>query len=699
VIVRTIVASALALLWVVAIGVDTILGVNARRAPTTMGELLTGSEKVLGIGLRFETVLSAAFAALGLVMLISAASMARGRRGRARLGLLGLTSTAAAVTRFVSASLLDRAVEQTLEARISFEFGASALFFTLDESQVAWLRVMIVSRGVTDLLGLVLLVGVWKLIPDRGRRGVWAALDAALALVFVAVSTTWLTWLFPLSAISGLEITPDDGDPASLGRASLRLAVTSAFVLRLAARLLVPALKVLERTRVEVLIASRHLRSKKSGFLAATSFLSILAVAVACAMLTTVLGVMGGFRQDLKNKILGQKAHILVDYESGAFEVPPSLRDSIARLPGVTAVTPYVEAEVMVTTANGSEGAILHGIHPDDVERGTNLAETLVDGSLEYLRRPERLLEIDDFDEGNDLGSLFDLEPSGSDDVESLKRALEPSFQVEREKVVLPPVILGRELARAMRLYVGDELEVVSPHGRIGPTGRLPKTRRFRVAGIFYSGMYEYDMKVIFMPIDDAARFLGIGDAVNGVEIRTEDPDLAPKLTSAITQIGKEHGLRVRDWQDLNRNLFGALALERLAMFFTLGLAILIAGFSVFGTFILLVEEKAGEIAILRTVGASTRVVLHAFVFEGFLIGMLGSLLGLGLGYLLTFAAERFRIGIPSEIFYIDHLPIHVEASDFVFVGLASVLVCVAATIFPATMAAKLRPVDSLRHE
>jgi lipoprotein-releasing system permease protein len=698
VIARAVAAFALFALWVTALTVDVILGVNARQAPVKMGELLAGTDALTGFGAPFETVLSSLLGAAGLAMVVAAATMARGRPGRARLGLFGVVSVLASVVRFASATLLHEAVTQTLAARISFDFGASALFFTLDESRASWLRALIFARGAMDVVALALLVGVWKLVPDRARRAVWAALDAALVLVFLAVSTSWLAWLFPLSEISGLELTPDDGDPASLGRASLRLAVTSAFVLRLAARLLVPVLRALETTRVEALIASRHLRSKKSGFLAATSFLSILAVAVACAMLTTVLGVMGGFRQDLKNKILGQKAHLLIDHEAGAFEVPLSLRDSVEQLPGVIAVTPYVEAEVMVTTANGSEGAILHGIHPDDVERGTNLAETLVDGNLEFLRKPERLLEINAWGDGDDIGSIFELE-SDSPDVDSLKRALEPSFKTEREKIVLPPVILGRELARAMRLYVGDELEVVSPHGRIGPTGRLPKTRRFRVAGIFYSGMYEYDMKVIFMPIDDAARFLGTGDAVNGVEIRTADPDLAPKLTSKIAAMGAAHDLRVRDWQELNRNLFGALALERLAMFLTLGLAILIAGFSVFGTFILLVEEKAGEIAILRTVGASTRVVLHAFVFEGFLIGTLGSLLGLGLGYLLTFAAERFRIGIPSEIFYIDHLPIHVEARDFVFVGLASVLVCVAATIFPATMAAKLRPVDSLRHE
>jgi lipoprotein-releasing system permease protein len=696
VIARVAVAIALSALWITAVTVDAVLGISARRSPVQMGELLSATGPG-GLGLPLETVLSACLGALGLAMTIAAGSMARARRGRARLGLFGVTSMVAAGARFVSAKLLDDAVRQTLEARISFDFGASALFFTLDEVQAQLLRSAILARGGVDLLGILLLVGVWKLVPDRGRRAAWAALDGALALAFVTVSTTWLSGPFP--QLSGLEITPDDGDPASLGRASIRLAVTSAFILRLAARLLVPTLTLLERTRVEVLIASRHLRSKKSGFLAATSFLSILAVAVACAMLTTVLGVMGGFRQDLKDKILGQKAHLLIDDERGAFELPPSLRDSIEKLPGVTAVTPYVEAEVMVTTANGSEGAILHGIHPDDVDRGTNLADTLVDGSLDYLRHPERLLEIRTFDEGADLGSIFDLEKSDSEDAESLKRALSPSLSSEREKVVLPPVILGRELARAMRLYVGDELEVVSPHGRIGPTGRLPKTRRFRVAGVFYSGMYEYDMKVVFMPIEDAARFLGTSEVVNGVEVRTADPDLAPRLTSTIATMSAAHGLRVRDWQELNRNLFGALALERLAMFFTLGLAILIAGFSVFGTFILLVEEKAGEIAILRTVGASTRVILHAFVLEGLLIGTLGSLLGLGLGYLLTFAAERFRIGIPSEIFYIDHLPVHVEARDFVFVGLASVLVCVAATIFPATMAAKLRPVDSLRHE
>lgn len=691
---RVLVATALCLAWVTAIVVDALLGVSASQSPARLAELLS----VEGFGVAFERGLGSALGALGLLTTFAAARMRRGRPGRMRLALLGLLGVLAFVVRIGSAYLLDLAVRQTLEARISLDFGASALFFTLDESQALLLRASLAGRGGLDLLALGFVIGAWKLVPERGRAIAWGLVDAALAIVFVAVSTRWLAWIPGLDAISGFELTPDDGDPGSLGRASFRLAVTSLFVLRVAARLLVPVLKLLERTRLEVLVAARHLRSKKSGFLAATSFLSILAVAVSCAMLTTVLGVMGGFRQDLKNKILGQKAHLLVDREASTFEVPGGLRARIEALPGVVAVTPFVEAEVMVTTANGSEGAILHGIDPRDVERGTNLADTLVDGSLEYLRFPEKLLEPGVADARGDFDSLFDLETE-SEDTKSLKRLLQPSFTTEREKVVLPPVILGRELARSMRLYVGDELEVVSPHGRLGPTGRLPKTRRFRVAGIFYSGMYEYDMKVLFMPIEDAARFLGTGDAVHGIEVRTADPDLAPRLTAPIAKLLEGHDLRVRDWQELNRNLFGALALERLAMFFTLGLAILIAGFSVFGTFILLVQEKSGEIAILRTVGASTQVVVRAFIIEGFLIGTLGSLLGLGLGYLLTFAAERFRIGIPSEIFYIDHLPVHVEVRDFVLVGLASILVCVAATIFPATMAAKLRPVDSLRHE
>lgn len=677
----------LALLALVLIGaaIDGILLFVRGQSPTLLPHYVDRALLGAPLGLAAELALAALVAASSIALFLLTRRQQRGVHGRARSLFFSGVAFASALARALGALSLHAAISKTIAAKISFDFGDAALYFTLSESETFAFKAAQFARGALDLAALG---GAFALYLGLGRE-----LKARIAALF-----DFLVLAAFVYALKALEIAPDDGDPASLARSILRLSLMALVCLRLALRLVGPALKLIERLSFEWMIPARHLRSQKSGFLAATSLLSILAVAVSCAMLTTVLSVMGGFRQDLKDKILGQKAHLLIERDEGPFTASDQLIDALSALPGVEAATPYLEAEVMLTTTNGSEGAILRGISLVDLERGTNLSEILVEGDLDHLRNPEKLLEIPSFDDADEFGSLFTIEPS-SEDSSAFGRTIRRDRADREERVVLPPLILGRELAQALRVYVGDEVEIVSPHGRLGPTGRLPKTRRFRVAGIFYSGMYEYDMKLVYLPIDEAARFLGAGDAIHGIEIRTRDAERAPRLIPEIQSLILGSDLRVRDWRELNQNLFGALALERLAMFLTLGLAILIAGFSVFGTFILLIQEKSGEIAILRTLGASTKQILRSFILEGLMIGTLGSILGLALGYLLVFAAKRFRIGIPSEIFYIDHLPVHVEPLDFILVGVASIFVCVLATIFPAEMASRLRPVDSLRHE
>jgi lipoprotein-releasing system permease protein len=210
--------------------------------------------------------------------------------------------------------------------------------------------------------------------------------------------------------------------------------------------------------------------------------------------------------------------------------------------------------------------------------------------------------------------------------------------------------------------------------------------------------MYEYDMKVAYTDLATAQRFLSAGDALSGIEVKLDDWERAELAAAELRQALGRDELRVRSWQEVNRNLFGALELEKLAMFITLGIAILVASFCIFAALVLMVQEKGREVGILKAMGAEDRAIVGIFLVQGLLIGVLGAMSGLGLGYLVCFAAEHFKfIRMNPEVYYIDRLPVNVDPVEFLLVGLAAVVVCVLATIYPAVLGSRLRPVDALR--
>ena len=714
---------------------------------------------------------------LAVGALVSMRKVARGTPGRVRLIMLGWAGIAHPLLLGGLAALL---VAARIDALLAHGAGPRVLGevqyeLTPPLAILYWVVLALTSASTLTLLGAE--ITTWFLMPKRVRRAVWIGIDGVLVVAFLLV-----TLFFPLRPS---PLSPEVTQPA------IRLAVTTFFVIRAIARLLAPLLDVVERVSFQSLIAARMLRAGKSGFLTAIGTLSILAVTVSSCALTTTLSVMGGFRQDLKRKILGNSAHVIVDREHGTFEGWLPMLDTVRAVPNVTGASPYASGEVMVSSASNLSGAVLRGIDPDTVSQVTDLERNLTRGQMAYLRHPEQLVDlppdqidgallppenplfmqrrdggvVDSTDEqhggsglihdlddilrnprdggiGDDTGAPdADAPNGGAVDAHALnggegnahapnRHALLPGLGDPRDRTprdprddglrgggmrlddyllpdddlgprreVLPGMIVGQELARTLRLFVGDEVSVVSPLGGLGPSGPVPKSRAFRVAGIFYSGMYEYDMKYVYVTLPVAQDFLSTGDGISGIEIKVREVERAPDAALAIRSGIARSDLRVRDWQETNRNLFGALALEKLAMFIALGIAIIVAGFCVFGTLTLMVQEKAREVGVLKAMGTKPSGIVGAFLFEGVLIGLFGSSIGLGAGYVACFAAEHFGVQMNPEVYYIDKLPVAIDGTEFLLVFVASVAVCMLATVFPAVLASRLKPVDALRFD
>jgi lipoprotein-releasing system permease protein len=264
---------------------------------------------------------------------------------------------------------------------------------------------------------------------------------------------------------------------------------------------------------------------------------------------------------------------------------------------------------------------------------------------------------------------------------------------------VLPGIVVGREMARSLRVFVGDQLNLVSPLGDIGPAGPQPKSRAFRVAAIFYSGFYEYDAKFVYLELAEAQRFFGTGDSVTGLEVKVANVDAARATLKRVQVALGGFPYRTKDWGELNRNLFSALLLEKLAMAVILGFIVLVASFLVVATLIMLVLEKVREIAVLKSMGAGVPSIMRIFVIEGLVIGAIGTFLGLVLGLESCLLIEKVGIQVDPEVYYIANLPVRLEAGQVALAALMSLVLTYLATIYPATQAARLRPVDGLRSE
>jgi lipoprotein-releasing system permease protein len=557
----------------------------------------------------------------------------------------------------------------------------------------------LVIGGALVALGVLFILARARLTYRLGRyvRTVGLVLGAFLGFVFAGLTM----WTLRLPVLRGSMWSLKD----TLVKA---FAITTGvlFLLTLLLALLPWVLDRLEHGRFESFVSARHVRSQKSGFLTVISVLSICGVAVSACAQSSVVSVMGGFSQDLRRKILGNNAHIVIDTESqdtwsGSEEVIARVR----AVPGVAAATPVISGEVMISSPSNLAGVIVRGVDPSSIGAVIELVNNIEVGSFAYLEDSEKLRHLPP-DEVIGMGpggerytKGTDVLPLEGDDPDPLLR-LDPA--VKEAIATLPPrpgLIVGRELAKTLHVYVGDEVTLVSPLGDPGPMGLMPRTRKFRIAAIFFSGMYEYDASYVYTLLDVAEDYFSAPGKISAIDVKVDDAERADRLTPLVMEAVGRPDLRVRDWREINKNLFGALTLERFATFVILSVLTVVASFCIICTLLLMVTEKGKEIAILKALGASDGAILRTFMTEGIIIGAIGTAFGVATGLAMCTGLAWFGLRLDPDVYYIDRLPISVSAVDFVIVAVSAMTICTLATIYPAQAASKLRPVDGLRYE
>jgi len=415
--------------------------------------------------------------------------------------------------------------------------------------------------------------------------------------------------------------------------------------------------------KYEWFIGLRYLKAKrKQTFISIITIISVAGVAVGVMTLIVVLAVMSGFEKTIKEKILGTKAHLVV-LKAGqqGMDQYEKVLSEVEQVRGVVSATPFIYGEGMLSSESNVQGVILNGIDPDRVGKVTELARNMKAGRLQDLKG-----EADS-----------------------------------------PGIILGVELAKNLGVSLNDAIQVISPLGTLTPMGMVPKMKRFRVVGIFHSGLYEFDIKLAYMSIESAQKFFNMGARVSGIDIKTNN-------IYRVKEIGKEIRQKLgfpfwtQDWMDMNRNLFSALKLEKIAMFILLVLIVLVAAFNIISTLIMVVMEKSKDIAILKSMGASSMGILRIFFIEGGVIGVVGTALGTILGLSIAFNLDKivsflenlfgFKILSP-DVYYIEKFPSQVNPMDIGLIIITAILISLLATLYPSWRASKLDPAEALRYE
>lgn len=417
--------------------------------------------------------------------------------------------------------------------------------------------------------------------------------------------------------------------------------------------------------RYEFLVGLRYTRSRKRAqgrnrFISFISFVSMLGIALGVAALIVVLSVMNGFQEELRSRILGVASHVQVQSMDGGLYNWQQVAEDARRHPSVLATAPYVQEQGMLSFDEGVRGTIVRGVIPSEEDKVADFGAYMKAGSFDALQ-PGRF-----------------------------------------------GIVLGRDLALALRVQLGDKVTLIAPQGLVTPAAVLPRVKQFEVVGVFEAGMYEYDSGLALVHVEDAQALYRLGDAVSGVRLKLADLFAAPRVARELAGLITEPGLMVNDWTRSHANFFRAVALEKTMMTLILFLIVAVAAFNIVSTLVMAVQEKYADIAILRTLGASPASIMTIFVLQGSIIGLVGLLAGVVGGLAI---ANNLDVVIPAleavtgatfwnkEIYYINELPSKVLPADVISIVSVSFVLTLLAALYPSWRASRVNPAEALRYE
>src|SRR5271156_5732415 len=455
--------------------------------------------------------------------------------------------------------------------------------------------------------------------------------------------------------------------------------------------------------RFELFIATRYLRAKRrQAFIGVITGISILGVAAGVASLIVALAINNGFRQDLQARLLGSTAHVsLLRVESDGIRDWRPLLEKLASQPHVVAAAPSIYEQVLISRGARARGAVLKGMLPQYERKVSDLLNSVTLGSAAALDASSSLSPVGSGAVDSKTNTTTTAGGEGARSTRTPAQTDSPDdlAGVQQRVASMPPIILGTDMANEIGATVGSVVLVTSPQGELTPFGMVPKYIRFHVAGIFNSGFYDYDSSWAFIRLADAQQLFGLGDVVSVIQFKLDDIYLAGEVARSLEEAAG-HGFMATSWMEQNKPLFRALRLERVVTFITIGLIVFVAALNILISLIMMVMEKTKDIAVLMSLGTKKRQIRRVFIAQGVLIGVIGTAIGLILGYAISWAGGHYHfISLSPEVYSIDYVPFAPRLMDGVIVALVSIGISFVATIYPSWSAARILPAEALRYE